>query len=145
MLDSCEERCARSSSLVSLDCCKSCNLSHSCWSFLSALRWIVLSESYCWFIELKNLRMLLLTQSIQSSWCGYINLLLNSLDNFALWKKKFKPIGLYLYHVNLGLATVRKLGNFRYILIPEIINMFMTIMSDSVKAKHVLVFKLNLK
>jgi hypothetical protein len=40
---------------------------------------------------------------------------------------------------------VRKLGNFRYILIPEIINMFMTNMSDPVKAKHVLVFKLNLK
>jgi hypothetical protein len=41
--------------------------------------------------------------------------------------------------------TVRKLGNFRYILIPEIINMFMTNMSDPVRAKHVLVFKLNLK
>jgi hypothetical protein len=41
--------------------------------------------------------------------------------------------------------TVRKLGNFRYILIPEIINMFMTHMSDPVRAKHVLVFKLNLK
>jgi hypothetical protein len=41
--------------------------------------------------------------------------------------------------------TVRKLVNFRYILIPEIINMFMTIMSDPVKAKNVLVFKLNLK
>jgi hypothetical protein len=40
---------------------------------------------------------------------------------------------------------VRKLGNFRYILIPEIINMFMTNMSDPVKAKNVLVFKLNLK
>jgi hypothetical protein len=43
------------------------------------------------------------------------------------------------------MINVRKLGNFRYILIPEIINMFMTIMSDPVKAKHVLVFKLNLK
>jgi hypothetical protein len=43
------------------------------------------------------------------------------------------------------LEVVRKLGNFRYILIPEIINMFMTNMSDPVKAKHVLVFKLNLK
>jgi hypothetical protein len=42
-------------------------------------------------------------------------------------------------------GVVRELGNFRYILIPEIINMFMTIMSDPVKAKHVLVFKLNLK
>jgi hypothetical protein len=41
--------------------------------------------------------------------------------------------------------AVRKLGNFRYILIPEIINMFMTNMSDPVRAKHVLVFKLNLK
>jgi hypothetical protein len=41
--------------------------------------------------------------------------------------------------------AVRKLGNFQYILIPEIINMFMTNMSDPVKAKHVLVFKLNLK
>jgi hypothetical protein len=40
---------------------------------------------------------------------------------------------------------VRKLGNFRYILIPEIINMFMTNISDPVRAKHVLVFKLNLK
>jgi hypothetical protein len=40
---------------------------------------------------------------------------------------------------------VRKLGNFRYILIPEIVNMFMTHMSDPVRAKHVLVFKLNLK
>jgi hypothetical protein len=43
------------------------------------------------------------------------------------------------------LEVVRKLGNFWYILIPEIINMFMTNMSDPVKAKHVLVFKLNLK
>jgi hypothetical protein len=40
---------------------------------------------------------------------------------------------------------VRKLGNFWYILIPEIINMFMTNISDPVRAKHVLVFKLNLK
>jgi hypothetical protein len=40
---------------------------------------------------------------------------------------------------------VRKLDNFRYILIPEIINMFMTNISDPVIAKHVLVFKLNLK
>jgi hypothetical protein len=44
-----------------------------------------------------------------------------------------------------GEGAVRKLGNFRYILIPEIINMFMTNMSDPVRAKHVLVFKLNLK
>jgi hypothetical protein len=44
-----------------------------------------------------------------------------------------------------ALAPVRKLGNFRYILIPEIINMFMTHISDPVRAKHVLVFKLNLK
>jgi hypothetical protein len=40
---------------------------------------------------------------------------------------------------------VRKLGKFRYILIPEIINMFMKNMSDPVRAKNVLVFKLNLK
>jgi hypothetical protein len=40
---------------------------------------------------------------------------------------------------------VRELGNFRYILIPEIINTFMTNISDPVIAKHVLVFKLNLK
>jgi hypothetical protein len=46
---------------------------------------------------------------------------------------------------DLKLEVVRKLGNFWYILIPEIINMFMTNMSDPVKAKHVLVFKLNLK
>jgi hypothetical protein len=44
-----------------------------------------------------------------------------------------------------NLVYVRKLGNFRFILIPEIINMFMTNMSDPVRAKHVLVFKLNLK
>jgi hypothetical protein len=43
------------------------------------------------------------------------------------------------------LLYVRKLGNFRYILIPEIINMFMTNISDPERAKHVLVFKLNLK
>jgi hypothetical protein len=43
------------------------------------------------------------------------------------------------------LFPVRILGNFRYILIPEIINMFMTNMSDPVRVKHVLVFKLNLK
>jgi hypothetical protein len=42
-------------------------------------------------------------------------------------------------------VDVRKLGNFRYILIPEIINMFMTNMSDPVRAKNVLVFKLNLQ
>jgi hypothetical protein len=40
---------------------------------------------------------------------------------------------------------VRKLGNFRYILIPEIINKFMTNISDPVITKHVHVFKLNLK
>jgi hypothetical protein len=40
---------------------------------------------------------------------------------------------------------VRKLGKFRYILILEIINTFMTNISDPVRAKHVLVFKLNLK
>jgi hypothetical protein len=40
---------------------------------------------------------------------------------------------------------VRKLGKFRYILIPEIINTFMTNISDPVRAKHLLVFKLNLK
>jgi hypothetical protein len=41
--------------------------------------------------------------------------------------------------------AVRKLGNFRYILIPEIINKFMTIISDPVRTEHVHVFKLNLK
>jgi hypothetical protein len=41
--------------------------------------------------------------------------------------------------------SVRKLGNFRYILIPEINNTFMTIISDPVRAKHVHVFKLNFK
>jgi hypothetical protein len=40
---------------------------------------------------------------------------------------------------------VRKLGNFRYILIPEIINKFMINISDPVRTKHVHVFKLNLK
>jgi hypothetical protein len=40
---------------------------------------------------------------------------------------------------------VRKLVNFRYILIPEIINKFMTNISDPVRAKHVHVFKLNFK
>jgi hypothetical protein len=43
------------------------------------------------------------------------------------------------------LVCVRKLGNFRYILIPEIINKFMTIISDPVRTEHVHVFKLNLK
>jgi hypothetical protein len=42
-------------------------------------------------------------------------------------------------------AYVRQLGNFRYILITEIINKFMTVMSDPVRAKHVQVFKLKLK
>jgi hypothetical protein len=42
-------------------------------------------------------------------------------------------------------ACVRQLGNFRYILIPEIINTFMTNISDPVRAKHVHVFKLNFK
>jgi hypothetical protein len=42
-------------------------------------------------------------------------------------------------------VAVRKLGNFRYILIPEIINKFMTNISDPVRTKHVHVFKLNLK
>jgi hypothetical protein len=41
--------------------------------------------------------------------------------------------------------SVRKLGNFRYILIPEINNTFMTIISDPVRAKHVHVFNLNFK
>jgi hypothetical protein len=40
---------------------------------------------------------------------------------------------------------VRQPDNFRYILIPEIINVFMTNISDPVRAKHVHVFKLNLK
>lgn len=71
------------------------------------LRWIVLSVSYCWFIELNNLRMLLLTQSIQSSWCGQA-FLLHSLDNFAVWKKQTQPIG--LYHDNLGLARLPQAG-----------------------------------
>jgi hypothetical protein len=39
--------------------------------------------------------------------------------------------------------SVRYIGNFR--LIPEIINKFMTVMSDPVRAKHVQVFKLKLK
>jgi hypothetical protein len=42
-------------------------------------------------------------------------------------------------------AYVRQLDNFRYILITEIINKFMTVMSDPVRAKHVQVFKLKLK
>jgi hypothetical protein len=42
-------------------------------------------------------------------------------------------------------TSVRKLGNFRYILIPEIINKFMTNISDPVRTKHVHVFKLILK
>jgi hypothetical protein len=46
---------------------------------------------------------------------------------------------------HLTVLHVRKLGNFRYILIPEIINTFMTNISEPVIAKHVLVFKLNLK
>jgi hypothetical protein len=41
--------------------------------------------------------------------------------------------------------AVRYIGNFRYILIPEIINKFTTVMSDPVRAKHVQVFKLKLK
>jgi hypothetical protein len=45
----------------------------------------------------------------------------------------------------LFVVSVRKLGNFRYILIPEIINKFMTIISDPVRTEHVHVFKLNLK
>jgi hypothetical protein len=40
---------------------------------------------------------------------------------------------------------VRYVGNFRYILIPKIINKLMTVMSDPVRAKHVQVFKLKLK
>jgi hypothetical protein len=35
-------------------------------------------------------------------------------------------------------GTVRQLGNFRYILIPEIINKFMTNISDLVRKKHVM-------
>jgi hypothetical protein len=42
-------------------------------------------------------------------------------------------------------VNVRQLGNFRYILIPEIINKFMTNISDPVRTKYVHVFKLNLK
>jgi hypothetical protein len=45
----------------------------------------------------------------------------------------------------LGVIVVRELGNFRYILIPEIINKFMTNISDPVRAKHLHVFKLNFK
>jgi hypothetical protein len=37
------------------------------------------------------------------------------------------------------------LGNFRYILIAEIINSFMTVISDPVRAKYVQVFKLKFK
>jgi hypothetical protein len=40
---------------------------------------------------------------------------------------------------------VRYIDNFHYILIPEIINKFMTVMSDPVRAKHVQVFKFKLK
>jgi hypothetical protein len=47
--------------------------------------------------------------------------------------------------VHDGVEVVRELGNFRYILIPEIINKFMTIISDPVRTEHVHVFKLNLK
>jgi hypothetical protein len=42
-------------------------------------------------------------------------------------------------------GPVRQLGNFRYILIPEINNTLMTNISDPVRAKHVHVFKLNFK
>jgi hypothetical protein len=42
-------------------------------------------------------------------------------------------------------VPVKYIGNFRYILIPEIINKFMTVMSDPVRTKHVQVFKLKLK
>jgi hypothetical protein len=65
-------------------------------------------------------------------------------DSKALKLQSVSP----LYNAQQGgldVADVRKLGNFRYILISEIINMFMTHMSDPVRAKHVLVFKLNLK
>jgi hypothetical protein len=47
--------------------------------------------------------------------------------------------------MHVGQELVRQLGNFRYILIPEIINKFMTIMSDPVRAEHVHMFKLKLK
>jgi hypothetical protein len=43
------------------------------------------------------------------------------------------------------LMCVRNLGNFRYILIAEIINSFMTVISDPVRAKYVQVFKLKFK
>jgi hypothetical protein len=43
------------------------------------------------------------------------------------------------------MSAVRNLGNFRYILIPEIINSFMTVTSDPVRAKYVQVFKLKFK
>jgi hypothetical protein len=45
----------------------------------------------------------------------------------------------------LGVHAVRQLGNFRYILISEINNTFITNISDPVRAKHVHVFKLNFK
>jgi hypothetical protein len=60
----------------------------------------------------------------------------------------FLPSILFRVEIYSGPLTellVRKLGNFRYILISEIINMFMTNISDLVRAKHVLVFKLNIK
>jgi hypothetical protein len=55
--------------------------------------------------------------------------------------------GLRCQSLEIWLITgdVRYIGNFRYILIPEIINKFMTVMSDPVRAKHVQVFKLKLK
>jgi hypothetical protein len=48
-------------------------------------------------------------------------------------------------NIFLSHEIVRQLGNFWYILIPEIINKFMTNMSDPVRAEHVHVFKLKLK
>jgi hypothetical protein len=66
------------------------------------------------------------------------------------WKRNINCLGKHVHNkASFGSILledgVRKLDNFRYILIPEIINMFMTNISDPVRAKHVLVFKLNLK
>jgi hypothetical protein len=55
-------------------------------------------------------------------------------------------IFLLMPHILMLTETdVRQLGNFWYILIPEIIYTFMTNISDPVRAKYVHVFKLNFK
>jgi hypothetical protein len=65
--------------------------------------------------------------------------------NHTMRERLWDPWAYETVQWNYALRDVRKLGKFRYILIPEIINMFMTNISDPVRAKHVLVFKLNLK